>query len=71
VKNDFRIARNFLKHTLGDEMNAIMAAAAFNFKKWMRMLGVYLHLFILKLCTLFWRLVPANQGHKLTFTDTF
>jgi IS5 family transposase len=71
MKNDFRMARNFLKHTLGDEINAIMAAAAFNFKKWMRTLGVYLRLLILRLCTLFWALIPDSTGHKPIYTNTF
>lgn len=36
LKSDFRMARNFLKGTLGNAINALMAAVAFNFKKWMR-----------------------------------
>jgi len=71
VKNDFRMARNFLKHTLGDAINAIMAAAAFNFKKWMRTVGVYWRLVILRLCTLLWSVNPtfayANTGKINTF----
>lgn len=35
LKADHRAARNFLKGTLGDEINFMMAATAFNFKKWM------------------------------------
>jgi len=60
VKNDFRMARNFLKHTLGDEINSLMAAAAFNFKKWMRTLGVYFRLLIFRLVTLFQAINPAS-----------
>jgi hypothetical protein len=56
MKNDFRMARNFLMHTLGDTINSLMAAAAFNFKKWMRMVGVYLRLVIFRICTLFYAL---------------
>ena len=41
LKSDFRMARNFLKGTLGNAINALMAAAAFNFKKWMRQGGIY------------------------------
>ena len=71
VKNDFRMARNFLKHTLGDAINAIMAAAAFNFKKWMRTVGGYWRLTILRLCTLLWGANPtftyANTGKINTF----
>ena len=36
LKNDFRLARNYLKGTVGDAINLILAAAAFNCKKWMR-----------------------------------
>lgn len=41
LKSDFRMARNFLKGTLGNAINALMAAAAFNFKKWMRQGGIF------------------------------
>jgi IS5 family transposase len=59
MKNDFRMARNFLMHTLGDTINSLMAAAAFNFKKWMRTVGVYLRLVIFRLCTLLYGLNPT------------
>jgi len=65
VKNDFRMARNFLKHTLGDEINAIMAAAAFNFKKWMRTVGVYFRLVFFRLCALFWGINPTPEYAKI------
>lgn len=35
LKADFRLCRNFLKGTLGDEINLLMAAAAWNIKKWL------------------------------------
>jgi IS5 family transposase len=35
MKNDFRLARNYLKGTIGDELNLLLAAAAFNCKKWL------------------------------------
>jgi IS5 family transposase len=34
LKSDFRLGRNFLKGLLGDSLNLLMAAAAFNLKKW-------------------------------------
>ena len=37
LKTDFRLCRNFLKGVYGDIVNLIMAAAAFNCKKWMRL----------------------------------
>lgn len=36
LKSDYRMARNFLKGVAGDSINLMLAAAAFNFKKWMR-----------------------------------
>lgn len=36
VKHDFRMLRNYLKGTIGDTINLLLAAAAYNFKKWMR-----------------------------------
>ena len=36
LKSDHRLIRNFLKGGVGDSINLMLAAAAFNFKKWMR-----------------------------------
>lgn len=36
LKSDYRLVRNFLKGSVGDSINLMLAAAAFNFKKWMR-----------------------------------
>lgn len=36
LKSDHRLNRNFLKGFTGDQINLLMAAAAFNFRKWMR-----------------------------------
>jgi len=36
LKSDHRMMRNFLKGFKGDEVNLLMAASAFNLKKWMR-----------------------------------
>jgi len=35
LKQDYRLLRNFLKGVVGDQMNAMLAGAALNFKKWM------------------------------------
>ena len=35
LKSDFRLSRNFLKGTAGDEINLLMAATAWNLKKWL------------------------------------
>lgn len=39
VKNDFRLARCYLKGVIGDEINLLLAASAFNFKKMMNKWG--------------------------------
>jgi len=36
LKSEHRLGRNFLKGFEGDQINLLMAAAAFNFRKWMR-----------------------------------
>ncbi len=35
VKSDHRMQRNYLKGFIGDEINLLLAASAFNLKKWM------------------------------------
>lgn len=48
LKSDHRLNKNYFKGFEGDQMNVLMAAAAFNFRKWMR-------LFLLSIKTrLFW-----------------
>jgi IS5 family transposase len=42
LKSDHRLNRSYLKGFEGDQINILMAAAAFNFKKWMRLLIFWL-----------------------------
>ncbi len=37
LKSDHRLNRSYLKGFVGDQINVLMAAAAFNFRKWMRL----------------------------------
>jgi IS5 family transposase len=46
IKHDFRLARNYLKGSIGDAINLLLAAAAFNIKKWLNALALGL-LFVL------------------------
>lgn len=46
LKNEHRLDRNYLKGFLGDEINLFMAAAAFNFRKWMRIILFWLQIWI-------------------------
>lgn len=39
MKHDHRMGRNFLKGKLGDQLNAVLAGTAFNFRKLLRALG--------------------------------
>jgi IS5 family transposase len=41
VKSDHRMARNYLKGFIGDEINLLLAASAFNLKKWMNNFILY------------------------------
>lgn len=45
LKSDFRLGRNYLKGLVGAEINLLMAAAAFNFRKWMKNPTFLLRLF--------------------------
>jgi len=45
LKSDFRLLRNYLKGSVGDSINLMLAAAAYNFRKLMRQLLDYLLLF--------------------------
>jgi IS5 family transposase len=47
LKSDYRMGRNCLRGFAGDQINLFLAAAAWNFRKWMR------------LSAAFWRLLPC------------
>ena len=49
LKSDFRLMRNYLKGSIGDSINLILAAAAFNFKKLMRELQMFLRFLLYSL----------------------
>ena len=36
LKSDFGLDRNYLKGEVGDKINAMLAASAFNFRSWLR-----------------------------------
>ena len=42
LKSDYRLMRNYLKGSIGDSINLMLAAAAFNFKKLVRQLQMFL-----------------------------
>ncbi|BAB52356.1 transposase [Mesorhizobium japonicum MAFF 303099] len=46
IKNEHRMSRNYLAHTQGDAINAILAAAGYNFSLLLRWLKTLLWLLI-------------------------
>ena len=50
LKQDFGLARNYLKGAIGDAINLLLAAAAFNCRKWMRALTKGILFVIIFLC---------------------
>lgn len=71
LKSDFRMARNFLKGSVGDAINALMAAAAFNFKKWMRRAGLCSFFVILRFLVAINFLTPTQTPPSTVGAETF
>jgi IS5 family transposase len=60
IKQDHRLGRNFLKGIAGDKINLLMAAAAFNFKRFIRLkLHAFFRLVYSELCGLL-EIISAN-----------
>ena len=55
IKNEHRMGRNYLAHTQGDAINAILAAAGYNFSLLLRWLKALL-----------WLLLAADQSRAST-----
>ena len=43
LKSDFRLVRNYLKGFIGDQINLLLVATAWNLKKWINFLVVRLN----------------------------
>lgn len=68
VKHDHRLGRNFLKGITGDEINILMAAAAFNFKRFMRKkLCALLKLFYYHMWRNIQALNPLTEPYQFAF----
>jgi len=69
LKSDHRMARNFLKGFKGDEVNLLLAASAFNLKKWMRLyfFAIYLgHYTFMKAILLELEYLVGDNNRHLT-----
>jgi IS5 family transposase len=62
MKADHRLVRNYLKGFIGDEMNLLLSASAYNMKKWMnRFLALLFILKIIATARILGRLTPAQR----------
>jgi len=69
VKSDHRMQRNYLKGFIGDEINLLLAASAFNLKKWMNhFLAI---LFLVKIVLLGVILYKTEPKERKKYTDLY
>jgi len=65
LKSDYRMGRNCLRGFAGDQINLLLAAAAWNFRKWMRMSAAFCRL----LSRLF-QLILSSLSSPVLSTET-
>jgi len=69
LKADHRLSRNYLKGFIGDEINLLLAATAFNLKKWMNhFLAV---LFLCKIAFFIYLLHHIKQDQRRSYVDLY
>jgi len=67
LKSDYRLSRNYLKGFTGDEMNLLLAASAWNLKKWMNdFLGF---IFMLKTVLVYYALLRLKPNQNVKYLD--
>ena len=64
LKSDHRMASNYLKGFKGDEINLLLAACAFNLKKWM---NIYFYAFFIQDFTLLLEATKEIQRLRLLY----
>ena len=64
LKSDHRLSRNYLKGFIGDEINLLLAAAAFNLKKWMNRFLVLLFIYKITLMATFLMRIKPKERQK-------
>jgi len=69
VKSDHRMQRNYLKGFVGDEINLLMAASAFNLKKWMN--NFLTVLFLVKIAYLTYLILHIRAEEKRKYADLY
>jgi len=69
VKSDHRMQRNYLKGFIGDEINLLLAASAFNLKKWMNhFLRIF---FMLRIALLIHMLSQIRRDQRGKYADLY
>lgn len=72
LKSDYRLSRNYLSGQHGDTVNLLMAAASFNFRKWIRELEDFLSYFpeaiFSYLISVRWKHLTSNFKYPLKLT---
>ena len=71
LKHDYRMARNFLKGSFGDQVNLMLAAAAMNFKRMMNIWKDNLLALFLRLIEIFTELTAAPKKSMPYYLLTF
>ena len=66
LKSDHRLNKSYLKGFEGDQINTLMAAAAFNFRKWMRLFLLAPEMVLLWIRLTRFIIKPAHRGYALT-----
>lgn len=62
LKIDYRLSRNFYKGVFGDNINIVLSAAAFNFK---RMMNIWKQIFLALLFRLYYNLYPLPLSNNM------
>jgi len=61
--------RNYLKGFIGDEMNLLLAASAFNLKKWMN--NFLRLLFTIKIALVIYAIMQQKQDQRAKYAELF
>ena len=69
VKSDYRMQRNYLKGFIGDEINLLLAATAFNLKKWMN--HFLLFFFMLRIALTVHILTQIKRDQREKYADLY
>jgi len=69
VKSDHRMQKNYLRGFIGDEINLLLAASAFNLKKWMN--HFLLVFFMLRIALVIHILTQVKRDQRGKYTDLY